>query len=236
MKSKVRPSDFIYEKFLKYLKDNNFPPGTKLPSEREISKMWNINRSTLRSALDRLENEGKLYIKKGSGIYVSTSKVIRNIQNSYSTTQTMSDIDGKFTSILLTEEKILANKQIAKSLKVRLGYDIYFIKRLRLLDNTPIMIESSFIKYEDYKLLKNINLETDSLYECLKNVGLEVVKGVETLELIKADKEVQNLLKINSSDFIFYQEGISYDKTGIPIEYFQSSYNGKLISFESWIT
>lgn len=50
--------------------DGKFPPGSKLPNEIELSKMFNINRATLRVAIRILVTRGILEIKRGKGTFV----------------------------------------------------------------------------------------------------------------------------------------------------------------------
>ncbi len=47
-----------------------FPAGTRLPAERELSVQLGVSRPSLREALIALEVEGHVEIRKGSGIYV----------------------------------------------------------------------------------------------------------------------------------------------------------------------
>lgn len=44
-------------------------PGTKLPTEREMAETFNVNRTTLREAMRKLENLELLEIRHGDGIY-----------------------------------------------------------------------------------------------------------------------------------------------------------------------
>jgi GntR family transcriptional repressor for pyruvate dehydrogenase complex len=44
-------------------------PGTKLPPEREMAKTFNVNRTTLREALSKLENLELIEIRHGDGVY-----------------------------------------------------------------------------------------------------------------------------------------------------------------------
>lgn len=52
-----------------------WPPGTRLPSERELSEMLGISRSSVRQALTTLEAIGVLYSKRGVGHFVSDEAV-----------------------------------------------------------------------------------------------------------------------------------------------------------------
>lgn len=47
-----------------------FPPGTRLPSERDLAIQLGVSRPSLREALIALEIEGSVEIRMGSGVYV----------------------------------------------------------------------------------------------------------------------------------------------------------------------
>ncbi|MEM7689541.1 MAG: FadR/GntR family transcriptional regulator [Pseudomonadota bacterium] len=48
-----------------------FPPGTRLPGERELAEKLGVSRVTIREAEIALQAIGRLEIKTGSGVYVS---------------------------------------------------------------------------------------------------------------------------------------------------------------------
>jgi len=47
--------------------ENKIPPGHRLQSERELTKIFNTSRVTVRSAILTLRNSGLLHVKKGTG-------------------------------------------------------------------------------------------------------------------------------------------------------------------------
>jgi DNA-binding FadR family transcriptional regulator len=49
-----------------------FPPGSRLPAERELAKRFRVSRPSLREALIALEVEGYVDVRPGSGIMVMT--------------------------------------------------------------------------------------------------------------------------------------------------------------------
>lgn len=46
-------------------------PGEKIPTEMEMCKLFNVSRTAVREAVQKLEAKGLISIKKGSGIYVN---------------------------------------------------------------------------------------------------------------------------------------------------------------------
>jgi len=53
----------------KQIMNGTIIPGAKLPTEREMAKTFNVNRTTLREALSKLENLELIEIRHGDGIY-----------------------------------------------------------------------------------------------------------------------------------------------------------------------
>ena len=52
------------------IQKGTFPPGTRLPSQRELSEMFGVSRMVIREAIKTLEGKGVLFSKRGSGIFV----------------------------------------------------------------------------------------------------------------------------------------------------------------------
>ncbi len=46
-------------------------PGSKLPASRELARQYQLSRGTILAALDELQSEGYLEVRRGSGTYVS---------------------------------------------------------------------------------------------------------------------------------------------------------------------
>jgi GntR family transcriptional repressor for pyruvate dehydrogenase complex len=51
-----------------------FEAGTKLPAERDLAVQLGVSRPSLREAMIALDVEGRVEVRSGSGVYVSTAK------------------------------------------------------------------------------------------------------------------------------------------------------------------
>lgn len=78
---RARPRDQATEQIECYILQNDLAPHSKLPSERDMCSMWQMNRTTLRSAIRRLIVEGKVYHRKGAGTFVAPPKLERTLQD-----------------------------------------------------------------------------------------------------------------------------------------------------------
>ena len=61
----------VAEQIASLIDEGAFPPGTRLPGERELAERLGVSRVTIREAEIALQAVGRLEIKTGSGVYVS---------------------------------------------------------------------------------------------------------------------------------------------------------------------
>lgn len=61
----------VAEQIAGMIDEGQFPPGTRLPGEREMAEKLGVSRVTIREAEIALQAVGRLEIKTGSGVYVS---------------------------------------------------------------------------------------------------------------------------------------------------------------------
>jgi GntR family transcriptional regulator, transcriptional repressor for pyruvate dehydrogenase complex len=67
---KQRVAEEIVEQLRSLILTGQYPPGSKLPPERELSKRLGVNRASLREALKKLEHLGLVRIRQGDGTRV----------------------------------------------------------------------------------------------------------------------------------------------------------------------
>ncbi|PTQ08281.1 GntR family transcriptional regulator [Sphingomonas oleivorans] len=61
----------IAERIVSLINEGVFPPGSRLPGERELAERFGVSRVTIREAEIALQATGKIRIKTGAGVYVS---------------------------------------------------------------------------------------------------------------------------------------------------------------------
>jgi GntR family transcriptional regulator, transcriptional repressor for pyruvate dehydrogenase complex len=68
--TKVRLYQSVARDLIEAIERGEFPPGTRLPGERELADRFEVSRVTIREAEIALEALGYIEIKTGSGVYV----------------------------------------------------------------------------------------------------------------------------------------------------------------------
>ncbi|MEO1986980.1 MULTISPECIES: FadR/GntR family transcriptional regulator [Martelella] len=67
---KRRYADEVYAQILMQLSTGRYAVGDRLPTEKELSSMYNVSRPIVREALQNLQNDGLINARRGSGTFV----------------------------------------------------------------------------------------------------------------------------------------------------------------------
>ena len=65
----------VSARLIRGILEGRYPPGSRMPNEREISKSFGVNRNVVREALRSLEAMGLVRIRRGSGTYVQDLRI-----------------------------------------------------------------------------------------------------------------------------------------------------------------
>ncbi len=229
-----RPRDAVAEKIECYIIENGLTAHQKLPSERDMCKMWGFNRTTLKSAIHRLVAEGIVYNRMGSGTFVAPQKLVRNLQDVQGFGNVAQSAGRQLGTRLIKAGVREANKQIAMKMKLPLGHKMFELVRVRLLENIPVLLEMSYIDSQRCCGIETYDFSEVSLYHVLEDsYGISIAQGVEKLNVTYTDEEEAELLGIPEGAPVIYQTGVVADAENIPIEYFKSIARSEYIRFAS---
>ncbi|EIZ7038833.1 FadR family transcriptional regulator, partial [Salmonella enterica] len=71
----------IYDQISSKLLDGSWAPGSRLPSEAELTTSFNVSRVSVRSAVQRFRDLGIVVTRQGSGSYVSENFTPQMLSN-----------------------------------------------------------------------------------------------------------------------------------------------------------
>lgn len=170
----------LYDQLVELLKEQiekELQPHEMLPSERELADKYGLSRTTVRLALQELEKMGYIYRQHGKGTFVANiNQQATNLSGSYSFTEQMQALGKQPETKILVYDIIEANKFFAEHLNLRLGEKIIKLKRLRLADSMPMMLERTYLPYRKFLLLTKAELEQKPLYDIFNDDYKETIK------------------------------------------------------------
>ncbi|MGG1576248.1 GntR family transcriptional regulator [Fictibacillus sp. NRS-1165] len=169
----------------------------QLPSEREICQQYDLSRTTVRQAINELEKDGYIYKVHGKGTFVSPKKVNQELVKFYSFTEEMKKLGKVPVSKVLSFDVIEADRKISNKFLVAEGTKIYCFSRLRIADDIPMMLETSFVPYDLFPGITKKDLENTALYDIFRNrFETEITMADELFMPVMTNEKEAKLLQM----------------------------------------
>jgi GntR family transcriptional regulator len=169
--------------------------GQLLPSERQLSECYAVNRLTVRQAVGELVREGMLRRERGVGTFVASPKLTQTLQRVVGFSERVRAAGHVPSSRVLSFEVIPELSSVTRRLALPESAAVYKLVRLRCSDEEPVMLETAYLSQEQFPGLDAIDFTHVSLYDTLaKQFNCWIVEAEESLEpVIMTDYEIQVL-------------------------------------------
>lgn len=129
---------------------NLYKAGDQLPAEAELAARFQVNRHTLRRAVDELVADGLVSRRHGKGIYVLAPTIDYAIGSHTRFTETLEAQGAKTHSRVLRKHVIPARGGVAARLQLGDGVGVIFLETLREVDAKPFCIISHFLPLQTF--------------------------------------------------------------------------------------
>ncbi|MBO0410944.1 GntR family transcriptional regulator [Enterococcus hulanensis] len=164
----------ISTELIKEIVDGKYSGQGKLPTEKELSEHFDTSRNTIRSAINLLTDEGYVYKVQGSGIYLRPvnfdESTNLNLIKGFSSEQQSETSKIKILKLELIE----ADQRLASELNCDVGEALYYLRRIRYVNNEPVRVEQSYYRQEVVPYLGREIAEA-SIYDYLtQNLKLQI--------------------------------------------------------------
>ncbi len=206
---------------LKYMIENTpILEGEKLPSQRELAHLLDVQRPTVRTGLKLLLQEGWIYAKERSGYFVSPKRITKNVSQLSSTTKMVLSMGKEMRLSVLKIERREVDKELSLKIKLPIGTKIFYMIRLRVVEEEKVSVEVSYIPVSIAPTLDECDFSKKSLYGILEDdflIDLDHARQSISVEL--ANEEIASYLGIEVDTKLVVEEGLVYSKDKKPVEY-----------------
>ena len=120
----------LYIQLREVIEEEEYLPGTAIPSENQLMETYGLNRVSVRSALAALEFEGLLKSVQGKGVFVAGPKAKRNMDTLGGFHNTMRQSGGNTATRILSKTLRQAGPYYARLLEISPESTIWFIRRV----------------------------------------------------------------------------------------------------------
>ena len=197
----------------------NMKEEEQLPSEREICEKYSVSRATVRQTMQEMEQDGYIYRSHGKGTFVAPQKVNQELLKFYSFTEEMKKLGKIPSSQVLKFDVIECEKNISKKLAVEENTKVYKILRLRLADNKPMMLETTYLPYARFPGMTREELEQAAMYDIFKKkFNTNITSAKETFQPVTTNTQEAKYLQVAKEIPSLKIQRYTYEKDQI-IEY-----------------
>jgi len=205
------------------------PAGSRIPSERDLCRRYNVSRTTTRRTLSELTHEGWVYPVVGKGTYVAQNRLEQELQPFTGFSDDLRQRGISVSSQVLAAENIKATAALATQLGLLPQTPIFQLERLRIAAGTPLAIQLTSLPEHLCPGLLRYDFSTCSLYDVLREeYGLRLLRGQTAIKAGISTLRERQLLKGEDPSAVLRTFQTTYLDDGRPIEYCQSVFHGDL--------
>lgn len=210
--------------------------GECLMSERDICELQEISRMSVNKAIEKLVHEGRLVRYQGKGTFVAKIRPTSSYRNLESLSEIMMKKGLTVSNDLLSFEEIGLSKWIQKKLQTE-EKNGYKIKRVRYVENEPLVLESIYLSKLMCPDLTKELVEEHSMYQLYNQRYHHELQRAEQIIRPTLLNEVQAAqLEQSKGDLALKIRRHVYTETEEVLEYTESIFLSGKYDFELVLT
>jgi DNA-binding GntR family transcriptional regulator len=232
----------LYEQVVEYVEqlvaERGLVAGDLLPTYAELAERVGVSLITVRRALDELERAGKVRRHQGLGTFLARPRIVTEPTRAGSLLGTLAEGErqrpaGRLDTRILAIRRGLPSADVARALQIRADSQVWQLRRQRMIDGRPAVVETSIIPTSLVpELDRLVSREGGSLYDLLgREYGLEDEYEEQYLEVILPTQEERRLQNIPARTQVVRIRGLSMDKAGTPFDCFEQLYPATEFAF-----
>lgn len=187
----VRIADQLRQK----IKSGELAGGTKLPSEQELRRDYNVSAQVVRASMAQLRAEGLIVTQQGTGTFVQTRRPLIRLSTDRYKRDTgrapfMTEVEdsGRVSRISYENVQVKASDEIAERLSIEPGAAVTQTKYWFYADEQPVQLST---QWEPQELTGGTTIETpeetgpmakEGIIARFDSVGIYVVRVHESVQ------------------------------------------------------
>lgn len=197
----------LYEILRKHITDGVYREGDLLPSENELCQLYSMTRPTVRQSLSKLASDGYIRKHQGKGSIVHQLPKDIGILSVSGTTTAVGDRNLKTRIIVKPMIMPWPDDFMFTLSELEKESGCVYMERLRLLENSPIFYDISYITNLNLPRITSRQFEDRSLFQVLREYySVEVRGGEQRIRAISATGRTGRFLRIAKGQPVLHLE------------------------------
>ena len=213
------------------IEEGEYPAGTAIPSENQLSEQYGINRVSVRSALAALENEGLLRSVQGKGVFVCGEKTERELDTLGGYRHTMKERSREATTRVLVKALRKAGPYYAQVLGLHPDDDVWFVRRIDYSGGEPVALEEIYIPCQVLPGMEEIDIGLFSLYDAYIWNGVRPDVGSQVLRITTLEPAAAKLIDLAAGQAVMEFSYLVRDTRGKIVEFARNYIRGDRTEF-----
>ncbi len=208
-------------------------PDQLIPTELELQKQFSVSRETVRKAINNLVFAGLVEKRKGVGTFITHPKIVHRVGYVYGSYEEILARGMIPTTTFIEKKEIKPPEIMRKEMVLEKGASVIKIKRLRLANEEPVAILSSYLPMDLVPDLAQVKFENNSLYHTLEKVyHLKLNESNEIIEAGSITGKDANWLQIKKGSPILVVKRLTYLNDSRVIEKLTALYRSDKFKYQ----
>lgn len=229
----------VYQQLNERLRElliKDFRRGDQFLTERQISEKFQVSRATANKALASLVSEGLLEFRKGRGTFVRCEVIDYDLQTLVSFTEKARTAGKKPLTQVLDFRGISADvppPELRDALKVGSEERLWEMKRLRLADATPVILEHRYVVQNLCPELTEKDVQGSLYAAWTQKYGLRIGGADDVIRAVAVKGKAAQLLEVPPKSPVLEVLSVGFIEDGRPLWWERTLYRGDQYEFHS---
>jgi GntR family transcriptional regulator len=212
--------------------DGTYAPHSRMPSESELGKTFDVSRITVRQALGDLQKEGLIFKIHGKGTFVAKPKAFQNVSTLQGLAESMTQMGYEVINRLISFKTLSASAVVAERLQLAEGSEVCEIKRVRLINREPVSLEVTYLPSAVGVKLEKADLVSRDIFLILENdCGIALGHAELAIDAVLADSDLTQALAVEEGSPIMRIERLTHTDDGTPLDFEYLYYRGDAFQY-----
>lgn len=202
------------------IRDGTYAPGSRMPSESELSDEFGVSRATLRTVLAKLAVNGLILRKQGDGTYVNIKVQEINAHQGYlwEFVRIIESNGFKPTIKPLAIEKKTATEEQANALAIEPGDELVALTRLFYADERPVILARNVIPATFIRVpLEHIDGQLHIVEILRRYCNQNIAFAITDIRSVMVGEEIHNLMGKARNQAVLALKVSFYSKQNSPL-------------------